>query len=335
MPDMSSGSDVLPRRQAPTPATSAREARSIRSIRGGPLAERHIALTWSVEQGQFLSFHLEAAGAHITPLFAGAGAAVRDTTTLDAALLQLNRYDRIVLTSLAGVDAFANRLVALGMGPDACRDVYIAMLFPVTARAQALAALPPQLVPAPVLADDIEAGLREIDGKRLLLLRAERMHDTLAESLRAHGAEVDEVAAYQMIAHPVDALTLHRVLVHSPVDAIVCTSAAMVDGLLMGLPAIGPERAQALRNIPLIALDDGAAARLRQNGLAATVASPATTLPGAVAPTPLLQPLIAALESAMPTGAARGRPHGAPPVSDSLTTLDCTGTYDEEGVLFG
>lgn len=246
---------------------------------GRPLEGRHIALTWSVEQGQILTSALEAAGARITPLFAGAVAPVADTSALDAALLRLDHYDWVVLTGLAGVEAFAQRLVALGMGPEACRHVYIAMLFPVTARAREFAALPPQLVPAAVLADDIEAGLRDIVGKRVLLLGAEQTPDALAASLRWRGAEVDEASIYRMVAHPVDAQALEQILVRSRVDAVICTSGEMAEGLLEGLLRMGQDPAEALRAVPLVALDAGAAAILRWAGLVPAVAA-ATTASG-------------------------------------------------------
>lgn len=249
------------------PATGARDGPRTNDA---PLAGRHIALTWSVEQGQMLTSALEAAGARVTPLFASAAAPVADTSTLDTALLRLSRYDWVVLTSLAGVDAFAQRLVALGIGPDACRRVYIAMLFPLTARARELAALPPQLVPTTVLADDIEMGLRDIVGKRILLLRAEseRIHDLLADSLRQRGAEVDDVRAYRMLAHPVDAQSLEDILVRARVDAVICTSGEMAEGLLEGLARTGQDPVEALRTIPLITLDIAATATLRRAGLA-------------------------------------------------------------------
>lgn len=247
------------------PASGARDAPQTNDA---PLAGRHIALTWSAEQGQMLTSSLEAAGARVTPIFASAPAPVADTAALDAALLRLSRYDWVVLTSLAGVDAFAQRLAALGIGPEACRHVYIAMLFPLTARARDFAALPPPLVPAAVLADDIEMGLRDIAGKRILLLSAEGMRGTLAVSLRRRGAEVDDVCAYRMLAHPVDAQSLDRILLRQRVDAMICTSGEMAEGLLEGLAQTGPDPAEALRSIPLMTLEAGATATLRRAGLA-------------------------------------------------------------------
>lgn len=288
MPLMTAGSSVFP----PVKASDARAARHT-STASRPLAGRHIALTWSVEQGEILTSALEAAGARVMPLFAGVAEPIHDTSALDAALLRLSRYDRIVLTSLAGVDALAQRLAALGLGPDACRHVYIAMLFPVSARARELAVLPPQLVPPAVLANDIEIGLRDIIGKRLLLLCAEHMHHTVAAALRLRGAEVDEVSAYRMSAHPVDAHSLERTLVPRRVDAIICTSCAMAEGLLSGLSQVGQELHAALRAIPLITLDKVTAAPLRRAGLIPIIAA-AATAPGDTAAFPL-EALVAAI----------------------------------------
>lgn len=275
---MNSASDVVP----PARASGAYAAPHIRAA-GRPLAGRHIALTWSVEQGEILTSVLEAAGARVMPLFAGIAEPVGDTSALDAALLQLSRYDRIVLTSLAAVDTFAQRLAALGMGADACHHVYIAMLFPVTARARELVVLPPQLVPPTVLANDIEMGLRDIVGKRILLLCAEHMQGTLAPALRRRGAEMDEVSAYRMSSYPVDARSLERVLALRRVDAIICTSGPMAEGLLAGLSQVGQEPAAALQAIPLITLDKATAAPLRRAGLAPTIAASATATGAATA----------------------------------------------------
>ena len=296
MLSLHSGGDILPQLQDGDES----KAPAVRRQSGDrPLAGRHVALTWSVEEGPILTAQLETAGARVTPLFAGTVALASDTTALDAALTRLSRYDWIVLTRLAGVDVFARRLVALGVGPEDFRHVYIALLFPITARARALAALPPQMIPATVLADDIAAGLRDVAGKRILLLRVTQLHDTLAGALRRRGAEVDDVEAFRILACPVDAQSLDSVLVRSPIDAIVCTGAAMAEGLLMGLAAMGLEPARVLYATPLIALDRDTAARLRQAGLHATVAGAAVVADVAMSAeavgTGSEQPLVAAL----------------------------------------
>lgn len=278
------------------PQPHSMSARDAPSVRGGPLAGRHIALTWSSEQAPILTPHLEAAGARVTPLFASVTVPIGATTALDASLLLLSRYDCVVLTSLAGVHAFAKRLAALGLGPDACRRIHIAMLFPVTAQARELATLPPQLVPEAVLADDVAAGLRDLAGKRILLLGGEETRDTLAASLRQRGAEVDQVSAYRSIAHPVDGQSLRHILTDRRVDALMCMSAVMAEGVLAGLAALRQEPAVVLRTIPLIALDTATATPLRQAGLAPTVAL--TAAPTDHVPVSPWQQLVAAFVSA-------------------------------------
>jgi uroporphyrinogen-III synthase len=214
-------------------------------------------LTWPVEQGWKLISQLEAAGARVTPLLAGAVIPVRDTAALDSSLRNARRYDAIALTSLVGVNMLARRLAALGLGRDAWRHLIVAPVGSV---------------------GEIGAGCGGIDGKRLLLLRAERpdgaLQDPLAEALRRGGALVDEVTAYRLVAHPVSVSALQSALAHDPIDVIVCTDAVMVDGLLMGVRALGLHPSRALRDTPLIALDTGAEARLRSAGLVATIAPP-------------------------------------------------------------
>jgi uroporphyrinogen-III synthase len=124
-------------------------------------------------------------------------------------------------------------------------------------------------------------------------------------ALRRRGAEAEEVDAYRAIAHPVDASSLRAMLARNRIDAIVWTDGVMVDGLLMGLLATGLEPAQRLRETLLIALDEGAGARLRAAGLAAVRVAQAP----AIVLSLLVSLLVSALTPIMSTGASTAPVH--------------------------
>lgn len=242
------------------------------------LAGRHIAVTWPAELGAILTSFLIVEGARVTPLFAGDLVPAESTTALDTTLSRLDHYDRVMVTSLAGVDAFVTRLVALGIRSDACPHIDISLLFPVMARTSEHALLLRQQMLTGGLTSNKELKLRDLSGKRILLLCAAGLHNSVAASLRRCGAEVDEVSTYRIVTYPVDAQSLRLVLETRRADDGICTSAIMADGLLAGLAKLGQHPVEALRSIPLITLDAAAAAILRQAGLESIVSELVTGL---------------------------------------------------------
>lgn len=248
-----------------------------------PLAGRHIAITRAPEQASTLAHALEDLGARVTVLSAIATHPLDDPSALDSALKTLGEYDWIVLTSVNGVRAVADRLNALSLPWETRGRARVAVIGPATAEALEAHGVTPDLMPDEYVAENIVESLGNVAGQRILLARADIARKTLADELRLRGAEVDEVAAYRTESLPLDPEALDDVLRRDPADAITFTSSSTAHSLMRSLRQAGMEPADALRNITICAIGPITAATLREYGVAPDVVAETYTIPGMVA----------------------------------------------------
>ena len=125
-----------------------------------------------------------------------------DTRALDRALAKLDCYDWIDFTSVNGVDAFWKRLEALklsGLPPVQEEEVKIAAIGPKTAEALQSHGLQPSFVPEAYVAEAILPGLGDLDGRWVLLLRAEIARKALPEAIAKAGGIAHEIAVYHTL----------------------------------------------------------------------------------------------------------------------------------------
>ena len=210
-----------------------------------PLEGRRIAVTRPAPDGASLAGRLAALGA--VPLITPAIEVVPgDPALLDAALTRMRRFDWIVFTSRHAVEAVTRRGHPLE-GPR------IAAVGPATAEALADHGIAVTLVPPDHSAAGLLAALGNVAGLRVLFPASAIAHRTLPDGLRARGAHVLEVVAYDTRSTGVayDAL--------SGADAVTFTSPSTVRGLLGSnrvppsakVVCIGPGTAEAARDAGL------------------------------------------------------------------------------------
>lgn len=136
----------------------------------------------------------------------------------------------------------------------------IAAIGKATARALAAADLAVDLTPehgadsAALLATP---AMRQVAGQRILIVRGEGGLETLAETLKQRGAEVDYLNVYKRIVPQTDPAQVLNLLQRRRLDWITATSGEALRNLLALLGAAG--RAQAL-DVPLAVVSE----RLRQ-----------------------------------------------------------------------
>lgn len=119
---------------------------------------------------------------------------------LDGALKNLKTYDWLILTSANGVQAMWNRLRRLRVPRTALKHLQIAAIGPATKKAIVKHGLKVKMVPEEYVAESVVKGLRDkVNGKRVLLVRAKVARDVIPEELRAAGAHVDVVEAYETV----------------------------------------------------------------------------------------------------------------------------------------
>jgi uroporphyrinogen-III synthase len=247
-----------------------------------PLAGLHVAITRPPEQARDLAEALEALGARVTRLATIAIAPLPDTTALDAAVAELATYDWIILTSVNGVAALAERLSSLGLDWSARGHARFAVIGPATAGALQAHGVAPDLMPDEYVAEAIAARLGGVVGLRILLLRADIARRTLADDLRRAGADVTELAAYRTVVQPPDSTALRALIETDHPDVITFTSSSTVLGLLAGLAALNRDAVSALSGITLAAIGPITADTLREHGLTPDIVAEDYTIPGLV-----------------------------------------------------
>ncbi len=145
-------------------------------------------------------------------------------------------YHWIVLTSVNGVNAFWERLQALGFDSRILSLINIAAIGPTTAKALQQRSITPDLVPDVYTAEGVLQAFEEVEGLRFLLPRADIARKTLAVGLTERGAFVQEIATYR---------TVPKVDGPRPpaADIVTFTSSSTVQGFVNCLSGQSPDDA--------------------------------------------------------------------------------------------
>jgi uroporphyrinogen-III synthase len=149
------------------------------------------------------------------------------------AIQDLPGYDWVVFTSANGVEIFLDQVLHQGYDVRRFGDAHIAAIGSGTANRLREYSIEADFVPDEFVAEAVVEGLRsrEIDGKRVLLPRAEVARDTLPEGLRDIGATVDVVPVYRTIPGRPEPAIL-RALDSGEIDIVTFTSSSTVDNLI-------------------------------------------------------------------------------------------------------
>ncbi len=188
-----------------------------------------------------------------------------DTTSsaadLDAMLHGLDGADWLILTSANGAEALAAGIARSGTRlPDGMR---VAAVGPATAAALATAGIGVDHMPEEHLTSAIVDGLGKLDGRRVVLARADAADRGLGATLHARGATVEDVVAYRTIEGPGTSRDpLHAALQHD-LDGVSFASGSSVRGLTRLASPMGRQRARAL---PAFCIGPVTAAEARQSG---------------------------------------------------------------------
>jgi uroporphyrinogen-III synthase len=112
----------------------------------------------------------------------------------------IKNYDWLILTSVNGVEAMWERVRKLRITRRHLKHLQIAAIGPATKKAIVKHGLKVKMVPEEYVAESVVKGLRDkVNGKRVVLIRAKVARDVIPEELRAAGAQVDVVEAYETV----------------------------------------------------------------------------------------------------------------------------------------
>ncbi|HJQ19136.1 MAG TPA: hydroxymethylbilane synthase [Gemmatimonadaceae bacterium] len=253
-------------------------ARADSTLRGAT-----VVVTRPEGQSGELMHLLEANGARALACPAIAIAGVSDTNALDAALRDVSGAAWIVFTSANAVFAVADRLHALGLSIP--RATSIAVVGKATADAVSARLRAPDFTPSDANAASLAAELPIAAGARVLFPRSSMAADTVLSGLRARGAVVQDIVAYDTIpGEGLGALAEH-------------CARGEVDSVVLASPSAARFAARALDDAAVPAGDRPVAVTI---GATSTRAARETGWPHVVqAVTPTVGALVEALERAI------------------------------------
>lgn len=235
-----------------------------------------MVVTRTREQAGELIEQLEAAG--LEPILVPTIQIVdpSDWSGLDTALREASqekpRFAGFIFTSTNGVDGFFARASALGLTPLPGSGAWICALGPATAAALAShAGWRATLTPARPQAEGVVAALASmpLEGREVLLARAEEGRDVIPAALQSLGARVTVAATHRTVLAAASAPAARAALPGA--DAVILTSPSTARNLAN---LLGDDYRQRLQGAALIAIGPITAAALHELGLnAAEVAA--------------------------------------------------------------
>jgi len=217
-----------------------------------PLAGKRVLVTRAAHQAGKLSEGLRALGAEPVEVPVLEICPPANFDAVDAALRNLARYDWLILTSANTVRALAERATTWGIALDQSAQLKVAAVGEATATAARKAGLRVTFVPEYSVAESLAEGLlAQAAGQKILLARASVARDVIPDALRAAGAEVDVVDAYQNVLPEAAPEQLRRA-VEKKLDAATFTSSSSVTHLAEAAGAAGI--AWPLADVPAVSI---------------------------------------------------------------------------------
>src|SRR5271170_611810 len=178
-----------------------------------PLAGTRILVGRARHQAGSLSASLRGLGASVIEIPFIEIRKPQSYGSLDDALKNIKTYDWLILTSANGVEAMWERVRKLRITRKNLEHLQIAAIGPATKAAIVKHGLKVKMVPEEYVAESVVKGLRDkAKGKRVVLIRAKVARDLIPEELRAAGAEVDVVEAYETVVPEKSRARLQAVL---------------------------------------------------------------------------------------------------------------------------
>jgi uroporphyrinogen-III synthase len=153
---------------------------------------------------------------------------IENNTALATALEKLNCYEWVVFTSVNAVDIVFDEYSVFLLKENT--GVKFAAIGPKTAEALRKYSIEPDFVPEEYVAEAILPGLGDLQGKWVLLPRAEIARQMLPEAIANAGGIAHEIIVYQTLPAQVDEDGLSAL--KSSVDVITFTSASTVENFV-------------------------------------------------------------------------------------------------------
>lgn len=251
-----------------------------------PLAGRRVLVTRAAHQSKNFTRLLQEQGAKTHAVALIDIVAPDSWQPLDQALLQLEQYQYIILTSVNAVDMVYQRLQQLGR-EDVLAEESLAVgadpawvcVGPKTAQALHKLGRRPDLQPDEYRAEAIIELLaaRGVAGQRVLYPRAQLARPLIPRQLRGAGALVDDPVAYNTLPASGAAEKIKQLIRDHALDVVTFTSSSTVENFVA---ALGADAVHLIDDLVVASIGPLTSATAQRLGLAVTVEAVDYTLEG-------------------------------------------------------
>lgn len=245
-----------------------------------PLVGRRVLVTRAAHQAGKLSDGLRAVGAEPVEVPVLEICPPDDFGPLDRALRQLDSYDWLILTSANTVRSLVERAASLELVFAAKSSLKVAAIGTATAAETRNAGLSVAMIPESYVAESLVESLAgQVCGRKILLARAAVARDVIPDALRAAGAVLDVVDAYQNRISASAPAQL-RTALEVGVDAATFTSSSSVTHLADAARAAGLRFPFA--GVAAVSIGPVTSKTLRESGWDPSIEASPSDIPGLV-----------------------------------------------------
>jgi uroporphyrinogen III methyltransferase / synthase len=234
-----------------------------------PLFGKRILVTRTREQASELVAGLEESGANCLEYSTIDIQPVDSYAVLDAELERLNEYHWILFSSLNGVTYFFKRLFAKGMDARDLNGPQVAAVGKSTAELLMNYGIKADLIPDEFTSEGLAENLLDlgVEGRNILIPRAEKGREILPETLRGAGAQVSIAPVYKNVLTEKSTDEL-RDEFETGVDMITFTSSSTVRNFLTLMGGENEKTvAELLAGVKIAAIGPITAKTVTDNGL--------------------------------------------------------------------
>ena len=174
---------------------------NLKWFEGRPLMGKTVVVTRARSQASDLVTRLEKLGADCFECPTIKIAPPEDTTELDQAIANIGTYHWLIFSSVNGVISFFQRLFALGKDARVLGHIRTAAIGPATSQKMLEYGIGTDIIPESYRAESVAEAFARVDmqGKHVLLPRAEKARPVIPRELGKMGAMVDDVTAYHTV----------------------------------------------------------------------------------------------------------------------------------------
>ena len=158
---------------------------------------------------------------------------------LERAVVSLDQYDWLILTSANGVDRFFQAMTRQGLDSRALGRIKVCAIGPATAKELGRYNIVPDRVPEEYKAEAVVELLADQarEGRSFLLARAQEAREVLPDGLRDLGGRVTVVPAYRTVTpEPDQAKDIEQMLDQGELDLVVFSASSTVNNLARMFP---------------------------------------------------------------------------------------------------